>query len=42
MCGSEITSLDTMCEDARAEFFFNYGSKFFPSVYETNEDVKYK
>lgn len=39
MCGSEITSLDTMCEDAQAEFFSNYGSELSPSVYETNEDI---
>ena len=39
MCGEEVTSFDTMCEEAQNEFFANYGSEISPYILETNEDI---
>lgn len=39
MCGTEVTSFDTMCEEAQAEFFAHYGKETTPSVEETNEEI---
>lgn len=39
MCGEEVTSFDTMCEEAQNEFFANYGNEMSPYILETNEDI---
>lgn len=39
MCGEEVTSFDTMCEEAQAEFFAYYGNEMSPYILETNEDI---
>ena len=39
MCGEEVTSFDTMCEEAQNEFFANYGNEMSPYILETNKDI---
>ena len=39
MCGEEVTSFDTMCEEAQTEFFAYYDKEIEPTILETNEDI---
>lgn len=39
MCGEKVTSFDTMCEEAQAEFFAYYDKETEPTILETNEDI---
>lgn len=39
MCGQTVTSLDTMCEEAQAEFFAYYDKEIDPTILETNEEI---